>query len=244
AAYLGKLVAPIGLNAVYEFYSVTSAGDIRFLISLGVTALFVAFFLVFLKRRERLAVFTLLWICLPLLPVLYVPALATVAFADRYLYLPSAGFALLSALILVSLLRYSVKVSRHGSRVVFMAVLLTLILYLAGTLTRAQVWQSNYSLWTDTVVKSPRNPDVRYNLAWTYHELGRVAEAEVEYRETLRLNPSIDEARFNLTIIYLERGDERRAYRELVTLRDRNPEYTEASRLIREIEKNNGWGGG
>ncbi len=236
AAYIGKLLLPVGLNAVYEFYPVASASEPRFIVSLGVTLLFLILLAVLIRRGKGLFSFPLIWIVLPILPVLYVPALATVAFADRYLYLPVAGFGVFVSFVFVCLLRAGARRGRWGAPATVVVLSTVLILYAAGTLSRIPVWQGNLSLWTDTAIKSPMNPDVRYNLGWTYHELGMLEEAVAEYEETLRLNPSIDEARFNLAIIHLEAGEVKRAYRELVSLRSRNPGYKEATRLISEIE--------
>ncbi len=241
ASYIGKLLVPIGLNAVYEFYPVASPGDPRFIISAGATALFFLILAVLLLRGKRLAALPLLLIVLPIIPVLYVPALATVAFADRYLYLPVAGFAIFISLIFVSLLRAGARRGRWGAPATAAVMSTVLILYAGATLSRIQVWHDNLSLWTDTALKSPMNPDVRYNLGWTYHELGMIEEAKAEYKTTLSLNPGIDEARFNLAIIHLEGGEVREAYHELLTLRKLNPGYKEASRLISEIEAAEGF---
>ena len=238
ASYIGKLLLPVGLNALYEFHQVASVSEPRFIVSVLVTFLFITLFAVLLRRGRGFLSFPLLWILLPILPVLYVPALATVAFADRYLYLPVAGFAIFVSVIFVRLLRAGAGGGQgNGFRWAMIGVITTvLILYTGATLSRIPVWQSNLSLWSDTVAKSPRNPDVRYNLGWTYHELGMIEEARAEYKKTLRLNPSINEARFNLAVIHLEAGDVREAYHELQRLIRINPDYTEASRLIKEIE--------
>jgi tetratricopeptide (TPR) repeat protein len=51
-------------------------------------------------RRSRPVLFALALTVLPLLPALYLPALGPAVLADRLLYPPSAGFALIAALAL------------------------------------------------------------------------------------------------------------------------------------------------
>lgn len=52
-----------------------------------------------------------------------------------------------------------------------------------------------------------RLPEVRLELGLTYEQLGRVAEAEHEYRMVLQLDPANDEARLRLGTLEAAQGD-------------------------------------
>ncbi|MCR4284939.1 MAG: hypothetical protein NUV97_02745, partial [archaeon] len=91
--YLEKLILPINMNAFYVFHPISSIFQWKGLIALILTLGFV--FLVYIFRRHKVVFLSLLWIVIPLLPVLYIPVLGENTFADRYLYLPSIGFVIL-----------------------------------------------------------------------------------------------------------------------------------------------------
>jgi hypothetical protein len=95
--YLEKLLLPINLNAFYVLHPISSIFEPKGILSLIVTAAFVFLVIISLKKN-RMVFFSLLVISLPLLPVFYIPAVGENVFTERYLYLPSFGFALLIAL--------------------------------------------------------------------------------------------------------------------------------------------------
>ncbi|MEK9134645.1 MAG: hypothetical protein AAB333_07260, partial [Pseudomonadota bacterium] len=94
--YLEKLLLPINMNAFYVFHPISSIFQWKGIIALSFTLGFI--FLMYFFRRHKLFFLCLLWIVIPLLPVLYIPALGESTFTDRYLYLPSIGFVVLGAL--------------------------------------------------------------------------------------------------------------------------------------------------
>jgi tetratricopeptide (TPR) repeat protein len=102
-------------------------------------------------KKNRPAFLGLVFICAPLLPALYIPGLGDSFFAERYLYLPSVGFALLLALPFSRL----GAAKRPITAPLTAAFALLLIFYSLGAIDRNAVWKSNYSLWDDTVKKSP-----------------------------------------------------------------------------------------
>ena len=59
------------------------------------------------------------------------------------------------------------------------------VLGLCAVLTyeRNQVWASPLSLWHDTAEKSPNKVRLRFQLAFAYYDLGRCAEAAVQYEK-------------------------------------------------------------
>ena len=205
AKYVGKLVLPVGLNALYDYEPVRSIAEPRALLAL---LLILAIALAaLLARRKREVLFSLLWIFVPLAPVLYIPALQTASFADRYLYVSTAGFGFLAAYGLGVLLKRGGRV--RGAALASVAVVL--VLYAAGSVTRSMVWKDDYSLWSDTVSKSPRSASAHYNLASTIHARGDKREAVVHYLDALRLDPAKANAHYNLALAYQGLGETIRA---------------------------------
>ena len=92
------------------------------------------------------------------------------------------------------------------------------------TLQRNHDYRSALNLWADTVAKSPGNAFAHYNLGHALEkEPGRLEEAIGQYREALRLNPDIIEARTNLGGALNAQGRTQEALIELETARQLAP---------------------
>lgn len=226
ARYLGKLILPVGLSAIYSFLPVHSLFEPMAII--GIISSLILVGLVVISRSRSTLFFGFFWIFIPLMPVLYMPAVSAGGFADRYLYLPSMGFAMVAVLFAESVLaRY--RGPSAGGALSALAVFLaggTLLLYTAGSIKRSIVWRDDYSLWSDTVEKSPGSANAQYNLGWKLHKMGRLDEAVERYKTALGLNPNKDEAHSNLAIIYSAKGEKKSAlkhYGEVLRIKPASP---------------------
>lgn len=193
AAYFSKLVLPVGLSAIYEFHPARSVFDPRVAAGAAVVSVFCA--ALFFSRRKPAIFAGLSMMAVPLLPVLYVPALSSSAMADRYLYLPSAGFAI----VLAALASRLDKKAAMASMVLASALLAA---WGAGSASRSQVWKSDRTLWADAVKKAPNAPNAHYNYAWASHNAGNLREAVEHYRRAASLAPSAD-AHYNVGVIFM-----------------------------------------
>ena len=225
--YFLKLVFPISLNYSYNFSPITSAGEGEFLLSLFVAAL-LAVTSVWLFRRSRRAFFLLLWIVLPLLPVLYIPAIAHNVFSERYLYLPAAAFSMLAAL---TLFRVAALGGSHSRRALGVALIsLTFLFYGTGTVVRSFDYRSDVKLWLDTVSKNPESGYPYSNLAMAYARVDEEYLAIEAYHKALSMEMfPADQVltAFNLGNAYLRIGEDKRAaavFEELIKADPRNYE--------------------
>lgn len=234
AGYFKKLVYPSGLNILYEFHPAREVFDLRVIAGLIILILFLLAAVSF--RKNKPVFIALLASSMPLLPVLYIPALSSAAFADRYLYLPSAGFALLLA---YALSRAMDKGRAEGFAAIFISVLL-LFSYSAASIERGSVWRDDYALWGDALKKSPNNPNVHYNFAWASHGKGDLENAAAHYVETIRLDRGASDAHYNLGVIYAYQNRPIEAafeFREALRI---NPGYKEAGERLSQIEESGG----
>ncbi|MFQ5442300.1 MAG: tetratricopeptide repeat protein, partial [Thermodesulfobacteriota bacterium] len=216
ARYVGKLFVPVGLSAVYSYdmaHSITEPGVI-----VGFLAALAVFVILFLVRMKKTVFFFLCWIFVPLLPVLYIPAVSVGGFADRYLYLSTAGFAVILGVVVLRIISMPVKggvrdgerrgeKSRKVSISVAAAALGLLAVYSAASVGRSRVWRNDYNLWSDAVIKSPGSANAHYNLGWALHREARYDRAEAEYKKALDITPDKEKAHYNLALIYNEKGD-------------------------------------
>jgi tetratricopeptide (TPR) repeat protein len=199
--YLEKLFFPLNLNFWHAFLPITSLLTAKGLTSLFVTLLFFVF-LVLAARRNKVALFALLLIIVPLIPSFYIPGIIGKPFAERYLYLPSFGFVMLSGIFLVGV---AVRIPRRAAVI---ALLLAAVagLYSAETVSRNAVWKDDLSLWSDTVKKSPGESEPRNELGSSLLKEGRVDEAIEQYKVALTLNSASAGVYNNLGIAYAHKG--------------------------------------
>lgn len=261
--YLVKLILPVNLNAFYSFYPVNTLADPRALIGLGTLVVFIVAAVAL--RRIRPLFFSLIWVVLPLLPVLYIPGLSATPFAERYLYLPSVGFAMMLAYLFarasgLNLVLTDVDRRRTGTgmaggdgfkvspgtgasgvvtwmprRILVIALSALLLLYAAGSFKRSFVWKNDFTLWSDAVKKSPYSTNVHYNLAWAAQKGGDQLLAIKHYKEAIRLEPSYADAHYNLAVIYSSQFMLDDAIAELIEALKVDPTYGDARKLLAEL---------
>ena len=221
--YLSKLVYPSGLSIIYEFYPARSFGDMRVIAGMIVVTAFVLALIFVRQRPIRLA---LVWTALPLLPVLYIPALSTSATADRYLYLPTAGFAIIVASVALAVIK------RPGAIRVIVVLACSLALlssYAVASFKRSVVWREDYTLWADALEKSPRSAHVHYNFAWSSLAKGDARSAIEHYRESIRLSPEgAADAHYNLGLIYTDQYILDEAVSEFLAALELKPDFAMA----------------
>ena len=182
--HLRALVLPVKLSAFHVFHPVESLLEPRAIVGIAATAGFVAAVAVAV-RHSPAAFFALAAIALPLLPVLYIPALGENTFAERYLYLPSFGFALLVGLAFVRL-RQRWPAATPWAAALAGALALA---YGGATLARNRAWRDDFTLWSDTVAKSPDSAYAHNELGLLFDERGDFTKASAEYEAAIRLAP-------------------------------------------------------
>lgn len=205
AQYLGKLVMPINLNAHYTFDPIHSLISLAGLVGVLVFLGFVAGCYL-LGRKSRVAAFCMLWIPVPLLPAMYFPGLGYNVFAERYLYLPSVGFAILVSMGLPQIA--AVKFGRAKSMLwPALAIAGTIILlYSYGTVKRNSVWQNSISLWADTAEKSPNSSFVHTLLGTAYGTSGEIDLAIKAFKKSIELSDENSRSHYNLGVAYEKIG--------------------------------------
>jgi tetratricopeptide (TPR) repeat protein len=236
-SYLGKLVWPFQLNAYYVFSPIRSLSDPRAIatILLGLTAVAS---LVYLIRRIPLAAFAALWVILTLLPVMNIHALGRNVFAERYLYLPSAGFCLLLTIVVGSLLgRLPQRLRRPVAISSVVLILSILSVFTFATIQRNHDWKNDKTLFAQTLLLSPDAPFVHNMVAVAETEdSAQSAAAEEHYRVAIALikqqtPPDLLDlvvAYQGLASLYADRADNDHALEALAKAREIVPDDPDA----------------
>ncbi len=184
--YLGMMAAPVRLVAHHVLEPLPSFARPAFLVSAGGAALLLVL-VAWLARRAPDLGFAAALALLPILPVLYLPALTGFLVSERYAYLPSAGFAWLVAGLLAAA---SGKLHPARGRAIFLAAVG--LLAAAGavrTATRNPVWHDDGALASATLRDEPRAWEM-YVLLGAWHEReGRLEEALRVYETGARAFP-------------------------------------------------------
>lgn len=202
--YLHHLVFPLGLAEYYDLRYVTSWAP-SVLPALVVLAVVVAVWYWGERAKSPVIKFAGVWIALPILPFIDVGLFQTADIAhDRYLYLPSIGFALLLALGV----EWLGGREWHGvpSRALAAIVVLT-VLFCADTAYQSIFWADEVALFSRSVAISPHNPIAKTLLGNTLLQQGKVAEAQALYREVLAEEPKFLSAALQLGYVEYKNGN-------------------------------------
>jgi len=222
-SYLTRLALPVNLNGYDFLHPVHSLLEPRALLAVLVAGLFaVAFFAAY--RRSGAAFTGMLLVVVPVLPALYIPATGENSFAERYLYLPSAGAAVLAALFFRRALCSDTL--RRPALAAFAAVLL---LYSAGTVARNAVWKDDVTFWTDAVSKSGDKALTNYNLGRVLMRSKDTLPESIAYlKRAEALDPSVAKTHVNLGVAYFMMGRTDDAIDELDTAVELDTSFAEA----------------
>ena len=200
--YVTSLCLPVDLAPVY-YYPLTMVYDPVNFLAVALIA-FVCLFVTVYRRRYPWSFFCLWWFVFMLLPESNVVPLAQLR-ADRYLYLPSMGFALWVA---VGLGRLPADVRGAGGRRV---PLRWVGFALAGVLAvlcydSAGVWHDDVSAWTRVVDRHPWSAVALGMLGRAYYAEHDDVRAERTLQEALRFEKPPPDAHLYLAKLYAAYG--------------------------------------
>lgn len=186
--YLAMLFVPLGLN-VYYYYLPSDIPDSILepgvLLSAVLVAGVLAAAIISHIKDRKLVTFCILWFFISLLPLVNIMPSSTIK-ADRYLFIPSVGFAILAGWGVVRL-----RALNPGLRRAVPAVFIAWLVFLSVlTFQRNLVWENGITLWSDSLAKDPRSARAHFNLGNEYRHRGMLDKAIEEYGASLRLNPS------------------------------------------------------
>jgi tetratricopeptide (TPR) repeat protein len=223
--YLGKLFWPANLIFSYPRWTISPADPLAWLWLIALCALGWG---AWWARRlvGRSAIVALAFFVVTLGPVLGFFMLYTFRYsfvADHYQYLACIGpIALVSA----GMERLHERIMRRHPLVApgVCAVLLVLLGFL--TWQQSQSYQDIGALWQTTIAKNPDSTLAHNDLGNLLLQQGRTGEAMAQYREVLRIDPTLGETQNNVADILLGQGQLGEAiahYREALEDNPANP---------------------
>jgi hypothetical protein len=229
AYYCYLLIYPVRLCADYHFVPILLLRHPAIIAS-AVFLLFYVTSAVIARWRAPLAFFSLGWILLTLLPVSNLVPLRNPV-AERYLYLPLVGFALLLAWVVNRLLQSAAAPStwhalaRHVIAVICLAQLLA---YFTLTVWRNTIWGNEEVLWGATLACEPRSATALNNLGLIYVRRGDLARARTVLEHAQQIDPSDAKVWNNLGVLYAQSGNPREALQSFQIALGLNPRSASA----------------
>ncbi len=222
AHYLRLLVLPLGLSAEYKFRVSRSflepAVWSSTLLILGVMASSLLFL-----RRSRSVFSGIWWFFLTLLPAANIVPLHNPA-AERYLYLPLAGFGMALAGGM-ELLAGTRKKGRAGAAILILAFI---FFWSPLIIMRNRTWRDSLTFYRENLKRCPQSSRFHYDLGNIYQRRRQYDEAEAEYLTALRIKPDSADVHNNLGFIYLDRTEYDPAIAEFRIALRINPRFPEA----------------
>jgi tetratricopeptide (TPR) repeat protein len=205
--YIKELVFPFSFNA---FIGTVPGGGSYLVSSVLVILLLCVISLVSIKKKEGVTAFCIFWILITIVPscIIAISRFAATPLAERYLYIPSAGYCLLVGYLLLQL-GNRIK----AQKISWLMGFLIIIAYLFFTIERQGVWKDNLSFWEDASKRSPHQFITHLNYGVALKEAGRKDEAIREFQTAIE-NDTIRSSKRgkaktanSIGITYLEKGD-------------------------------------
>lgn len=228
ASYVKLLFLPFKLNADYIVPFPVSPVNISFWLSV-LLFMAIGIFTFRLRSHHKHIFFFILWFFATLIPVMNIVPLGNIM-AERYLYIPGAGFCMIAARLLSKRQnRFSaesfhafplghrrdkggVKKNAFAGRIIasylplsgfFIFVLFFILMGNAClTLWRNNDWKDGLQLWSKTILTSPNSFRAHINLGNAYEKEGLNNAALEEYQKALSIDPHDADVYNNLGVYY------------------------------------------
>ena len=199
-AYIGKMLWPAGLAAMYPFPSELAGwkvfGSLFVLIGVTVAALWAV--QSGGMKRAYLPV-GWFWYVGTLVPVIGLVQVGSAAMADRYTYVPLIGLFVIVAWGVPELL------GEWPGRRAMLPAAAGVVICACAVAARSQVWywQGDQPLWNHALEVTTGNYLAHHNLAEALAREGKLDEALAHYAEAIRLRPEYGDAYNNLGLILM-----------------------------------------
>jgi hypothetical protein len=199
------LLWPVGLST-FSNLAILPGPTLKDFVLPGILDLAVGLLLLLGSLRSRQAAFWTIWLVLPLIPVLNLRVFDVGAFAsNRYLYLPSVGWAMGAAWVLRKLFvgppRY---VGLPVPQWLAAACLAGLLSY--GTVVESRCFRDNLTFCAYNFAKAPHSRVAEFNYGINLQERGLYSPAREIFADLTKQYPDYWEANYRLALTDYQMG--------------------------------------
>jgi len=213
--YIHLLITGYPLSCDYSPQAIPVARSLSVPVAWGLACLAGSFVCagVSLRRRKTMAA-AIGWFLISYAPAANVLVLIGTTFAERLMYLPSVGVAMIWGLVVPAvasrLWRRGSKTYRALSIPWVAAVAAVWVAYVVLATQRNRVWRTDEALFRDGLAKQPASARCQYNIGAWYASHGRLDEGMKHLRKAIEIVSSYYLARTKLAACYfhLERWED------------------------------------
>ncbi|HEY5995569.1 MAG TPA: glycosyltransferase family 39 protein [Candidatus Deferrimicrobiaceae bacterium] len=241
AIYLKNTFLPVGLKVFYALPPSRSLPDPLAVVP-WLVLLPAAVAGAYLVRGRPSACIGGAWYLLALVPVcgLFMKLYPT-GIADRYLYIPLAGMAILVAGLLRELSApHRFPLGRAAIRAIVVACALACSIQTAG---RLNIWRDSLSFWRTAASEAPRSPYALAAYGSSLRVAGRFPEAEATLKAAIALDDRFAHPHIQLTLLEFSRGNLVEAERHTLRALQLEPASPVALMHLALIKAEKGWTG-
>lgn len=198
AAYIGKMLWPVHLSALYPLYRWAPEAVLGSSMALvGITAA-----VIWEARRHPYLPVGWLWYLGTLVPVIGLVQAGYQSMADRYTYVPLIGLFIILAWGIPNL------IPRRSFREFILPAAAGIVILGCAITARVQVeyWKDSVTLWAHALEVTSDNDIAHVLLGDALARLGRTHEAMAHYSEALRIKPDNPEAHSGMGLALANQG--------------------------------------
>ena len=224
--YFLLVLAPFTLVSDYSFNQIpiTNFGDILVIASI-VLYLALAYFAFKLLKKKHIISFSILYFFVGISLYSNIIIIIGSSFADRFIYMASLGFIIGILALVAQFTKFNFEDKSVSLKKFFTSnmlgyfVILVLILFSYKTISRNAEWESDLTLYSADVVKSPNSSHMRYHYglvvmkelalnAKSEHEKTKyLKEAVKEFEAAIEIYPSFADPYEQLGLAYFRLND-------------------------------------
>ena len=228
--YIRKFIYPVDLSPLYAAPAPVSFENPEILLSVALFVVYVACIVCY--RKDRWFLFANGFF---IASIFFLVRLRTSwglhTVADRFMYLPSAGFCLFFGLLAERLFqRVNTLENRPGARKTVLAAALVILFFVLGTQTYRQtrIWENDTTLWEAVIGKGATDGLAYFARGKMYDEKGDHIRALADYTMSIALDPKFPRPYNNRGIIYGKHGNYPRALSDFDRALALYPEFAQA----------------
>ncbi|MBE7415127.1 MAG: hypothetical protein HS130_07835 [Deltaproteobacteria bacterium] len=204
--YIYKTLIPVNLAPLYprDFPAGLDTLFAVYVLALSaITAL-----AVYLCRWSRVCVSVWAYFLMTLLPIIGILQVGMHAAADRFMYIPGIGFAMLAS----AGAGWAVRRRAKAFFPVLLAVFMVSAIFSAMTFRQQAVWKDSLTLWGRQIALYPDNAQGFKGRGTAHAIAGRYGDALEDFRKAADLDPSDSSMHIDLGKAYMHLGDGRNSY--------------------------------
>lgn len=186
--------------------------------------------------KKPIITFCIGWFFITLLPVANILPQTTI-FQERYVYLPSFGYAFLLGYILHALYRLENQLvfkKVKNMLIIFLVIILTLG-YSLRTYLRNNDWRNEITMWSRLASQIPYDAATNFHLANLYAQDNQHELATQYYQKIVNINPNIAESYGKLGQVYLKQGKADLALKNFSQALSLYPDFISAREVIESL---------